>query len=330
MKKAVYIFSNGELKRKQNTIFFTDGSVDKFIPIEDTSEIMLFGEVDFNKKVLDFLAHNQIILHLFNHYGYYFGSFYPREHLNSGMIILKQAEKYLNSTERLKIASAFVEGAVANIMVVISYYINRGKDLQSEKDKILALKEKIKTAVDTEQLMGFEGNARDTYYSAFDKILDNPDFKFEKRSRRPPHNSLNALISFCNSLIYVTALKQIYNTHLDPRIGYLHMPNMRSFSLNLDIAEIYKPIIADRMIFSLINKQMITKADFEEKLGGILLNESGRKKVIEEYDKRLQTTIQHQRLKRNVSYERLIRLECYKLEKHILGEEEYSPYLAKW
>lgn len=330
MKKTIYIFSNGELKRKQNTIFFTDGKVKKFIPVEGTNEIMIFGEVSFNMKVLDFLAKNEIVLNLFNYYGYYFGSFYPRKHLNSGIVILRQAEKYLDEAQRLKLASSFVRGGLANIKIVLTYYINRGKPLEEIRERIDSFYEKAGKASSVEQLMGLEGNAREAYYKGFDLILDNPDFIFEKRSRRPPQNRLNALISFINSMVYVTSLKQIYHTHLDPRIGFLHSPNMRSFSLNLDLAEIFKPIISDRMIFMLINKNIITADDFSKRLGGILLTENGRKKVVAEYDNRLKATIKHKQLSRNVSYERLIRLECYKLEKDIIEGIEYEPFLARW
>jgi len=96
MKKTVYIFSNGELKRKQNTLYFeTEDNKKKYLPVENTGEIQIFGEITINKKLLDFLSQNEIIVHFFNYYGYYSGSFYPREHYNSGEIILKQAEHYL-------------------------------------------------------------------------------------------------------------------------------------------------------------------------------------------------------------------------------------------
>jgi len=93
MKGSIFVFSNGELKRKQNTIYFEgDKGIKKFIPVENTAELHLFGEVTINKKVLEFLSQNEIILHFYNYYGYYVGTYYPREHYNSGFMILKQAE----------------------------------------------------------------------------------------------------------------------------------------------------------------------------------------------------------------------------------------------
>lgn len=119
--------------------------------------------------------------------------------------------------------------------------------------------------------MGLEGNMRNLDHQALDAIVDNPLFTFEKRTRRPPRNHMNTLISFGNSILYTTILSEIYKTHLDPRIGFLHATNFRRFTLNLDIAEIFKPIIVDRTIFTLIGRNQLTEADFESEMGGILL-----------------------------------------------------------
>jgi CRISPR-associated protein Cas1 len=330
LKKTIYIFNDGELKRKDNTLFFETEQGRKFIPIEDVSDFYIFGEVTLNKRFLEFISQKEVVLHFFNYYGYYTGSYYPREHLNSGYVILKQSEHYLDDKKRLTIASKIVEGSIKNMLNVIKYYSNRGKDLTNIEENINLLYSRINGCNDINELMAIEGNVREIYYRGFDIIIDNDDFKFEQRTRRPPKNHLNALISFGNSLLYVLVLGEIYKTHLDPRIGYLHTTNFRRFTLNLDVAEIFKPIIIDRIIFTLISKRMISTDDFESDLGGILLKEKGRKVFIEEFDKRLKTTINHRELGRNVSYRRLVRMELYKLEKHLIGEKEYSPYVSRW
>ena len=120
---------------------------------------------------------------------------------------------------------------------------------------------------------------RETYYRAFDGILSNPDFIFDKRSRRPPKNNLNTLISFGNSILYTVVLSEIYKTHMDPRIGFLHATNFRRFSLNLDVAEIFKPIIIDRLIFTMVGTGMVTGKDFETESGGIILKDKSTKTV---------------------------------------------------
>lgn len=330
MKKTVYITSDGELKRKDNTLYLETKDDKKYLPVENIREIFVLGEITINKRLLEFLTEKEIILHFFNYYGYYVGSYYPREHLNSGYLILKQAEHYLNPDKRLALAKKFVFGAVENIKKVLYYYKNRGKEVDRYLTKIENLFQSLDDCVSTEQLMAIEGNIREQYYHSWDTILDNEDFVFETRTKRPPKNRLNALISFANSLLYTYCLSEIYHTHLDPRIGYLHSTNFRRFTLNLDVAEVFKPVIADRVIFSVINKGIIKPKHFEEKLNGIVLNDRGKELFLKEMEERLQSTFFHKKLKRHVSYRQLIRLELYKIEKHLIGDEEYKPFITSW
>lgn len=330
MKKSLYIFTEGELKRKDNTLFYETEAGKKYLPVEDIKEIMAFGEVTFNKSLLDFVSQKEILIHYFNYYGYYMGTFYPREHLNSGYMILKQAEYYLDPEKRLALARSFVTGAYRNIRQVLKYYENRGRELGELIATIENMAKEIKDCQQIEKLMAIEGHIRECYYQGFDIILDNKDFRFQTRSRRPPKNHLNVLISFGNSIIYTMILSEIYKTHLDPRIGFLHTTNFRRFTLNLDIAEIFKPLIIDRLIFTLIGKKMIDKGDFEQHTGGLLLKEKGKRTFVGELDRKLETTIKIKNLERNVSYRRLLRLELYKLEKHLMGEQKYEPFVASW
>ena len=331
MKQPIYIFSDGRLERKQNTIsFLSKENKRKYIPVESVSELYIFGEIDLNKRILEFLTQNEILIHFFNHYGYYVGSFYPREHYNSGYLILKQAEHYLDMEKRMKLAKAFVKGAVENMKKVLSYYNRRGGELGHVLDAIDRMETSIDKQSSPEELMAIEGNIREMYYGAFEDILKSDDFSFDRRTKRPPQNRLNALISFGNSLMYVLALSEIYRTHLDPRIGFLHATNFRRFTLNLDVAEIFKPVFVDRLIFSLINKRQIQAKHFSKEIDGVLLNKAGHRIFVEEWENKLRTTVNHPKLKRKVSYRTLVRLELYKIEKHLLEEQPYEPYIAKW
>jgi CRISPR-associated protein Cas1 len=331
MKNTIYIFSNGILKRKDNTLFLElENGQKNFIPIENTKEIIIFGEVDINKRFLEFVSQTEIILHFFNYYNYYCGSFYPREHYNSGYMILKQAEFYLDIKKRLNLAKQFVFGSIENILKILKYYNRRSKDLANNINIISEYKNKINNIISVSELMAIEGNIRKNYYSIFDIIINSENINFDKRTKRPPKNEINALISFGNSLIYVYCLSEIYQTHLDPRIGFLHSTNFRRFTLNLDIAEIFKPIIVDRTIFNLFNKNRIKSSDFEKYLNGLILNDNGKKLFINEIENKLKTTIKHHTLNKEVSYRTLIRMELYKLEKHLLGESEYFPFVMDW
>jgi len=330
MKTSVYIFSSGQLERQQNTLRFTGEKGKRFIPVETTSDIHVFGELDLNTRMLQFLTEHHIPLHLYNHYGYYAGSYMPREYYVSGYLTLQQANHYSDPAKRLTLAHAFVLGALQNIEKVLMYYNRRGTNVEETLNAIRAAQPQVSQQQDIEMLMALEGKARMDYYQAWDLILNNADFQFEGRTKRPPLNRVNALISFGNSLLYVACLSEIYRTHLDPRIGFLHTTNYRRYSLNLDLAEIFKPIIVDRVIFTLINKGMLKTDSFEKDTGGIFLKEAARQTFLKAYDERLKETLHMPQLKRHVSYRRLIRMECYKLEKHLIDDEPYVPYVARW
>lgn len=330
MKRDIYIFNSGELKRKDNTLFFESKEGKKYIPVEETAGIWVFSDVTLNNTFLEFASEKEICVHFFNYYGYYTGTYYPREHLNSGFVILKQAEYYLGFNKRLNIAQSIIESAVSNMLVVLRYYKNRVDGLDQG---IKTIEDKYSSIADTnniEELMACEGNIREEYYKNFNHIIKNPDFRFYSRSRRPPLDRINALISFGNSVFYTTVLSEIYQTQLDPRIGYLHSTNTRSFTLNLDVSEIFKPLIVDRAIFTLLNRSIITKDDFSKVFNGIMMNENGRKKFMQEYNNKLGTTINNSELKNPVSYKRIIRMELYKLQKHITEGKEYHGFVARW
>ena len=331
MKETIYIFSTGKLKRKDNTIFFeNEEGKKKFIPIENTKEIFVFGEIELNSKILNLLSQKEIILHYFNYYDYYSGSFYPREHYNSGYMILNQARAYDSHEKRTFLAKKFIEGAIKNTLKIMNYYQRRGRDLEKETKEISSLFQELEKSKNIENAMRIEGKVKEIYFGSFNKIITNKDFKFTSRTRRPPKDRLNAIISFINSLIYTYVLSEIYQTHLDPRIGFLHSTNFRRFSLNLDVAEIFKVVIGDRLLFSLINRNEIKKKDFEKILNGILLNDTGRKKILQKIEERLKQTVKYKKLNKSVSYRRLIRLELYKLEKDLMGESEYRPFVMEW
>ena len=320
-----YIFSNGELKRKDNNIYFND----RALKIEMTSDIYLFGEVTLNTKCLNFLGQNKKAVHFFNYYGFYTGSFYPKESNVSGKLLVKQVEYFQDSEKRVELAREIIKSASDNIFRNLRYYNGRGKDLKNEMEIIKSYQLELDKAQEVNEIMGIEGNIRKVYYSTWSKII-NQEIDFEKRVKRPPDNMINTLISFINSLIYTTCLSEIYKTQLNPTISYLHSPGDRRFSLCLDITEIFKPLIVDRMIFSLLNKNMISEDDFAKDSNFYYLKDKGRKKILEEYEKKLNQTITHKELKREVSYQTLIKLECYKLIKHLLGDKKFDGFKMWW
>lgn len=330
MAKDYFVFSAGRMKRQHHTFYFIDEEGrKKSLPIHQIDNIYVFGKLDMNTDFLEMLNQHEITLHLFNYYGFYSGSFYPRQQKVSGFTKVHQAKHYLEQEKRIALAKHFVQSAIFHMLRNLRQYRKKG-----EVEQIIALmlehQSLLKDATSVQEIMGVEGLVRQHYYSAFNSFLSS-DFAFDERSKRPPKDPLNALISFGNSLCYTKVLAEIYKTHLDPTISFLHEPSTKRFSLSLDLAEIFKPLIVDPVIFTLINKrQLQVKKDFEQIDEMVLLNERGRKKFLQVWAEKLKTTVMHRQLKRKVSYQHFIRLECYKLIKHFIGDQEYKPLRAWW
>lgn len=330
MKKSFYIYNSGDLKRKDNTLQFTTYEGEKKdIPIERISDIYVMSEMSFNTAFINYISQYGIPIHFFNYYSYYNGSYYPRESLLAGQLIVKQVEHYTDYDKRVIIAKKIIEAAADNIYRNLRYYNSRGKDVSNVMKDIDYFRKRIPYTTSITELMGIEGNIRKQYYSAWNTII-NQEINFEKRVMHPPDNMINSLTSYVNSLIYTKVLSEIYHTQLNPTISYLHEPGTRRYSLCLDLSEIFKPLLGDRLIFSLLNRKQITEDSFTKELNFLHLKKEASKLIAEEFEKRVRTTIMHKELEKQVSYQYLIRLEAYKLIKHLIGEKEYSGFKIWW
>ena len=330
MEQSYYIFTSGELHRKDDSLVLINEKGKKDIPIERVYDLYIFSTVSINSTLLSFLSQKGICVHFYNYYDFYIGSFYPKETLVSGSLLVKQVEKYQEYESRLLIAQQIIEAASYNILRNLKYYNSRDKDLKQYIMQIEELRKEIYSTRNISSLMGVEGNIRKVYYESW-KIIIDQDIDFEKRVKRPPDNLVNTLISFMNTIIYTKTLSEIYRTQLNPTISYLHEPSDKRFSLCLDLSEVFKPLIVDRTIFSLLNKNMITENDFYTDDGGYYrMKDSTIKVVVSALENTLTRSIKHKDLNRSVSYKHLIRLEAYKLIKHIIDEKVYEGFKIWW
>lgn len=360
MKRPYYLFSNGRLRRRQNTLLLeraeevrTPGAaVDDdgtpsgaltgervLFPIEHVSELYLFGEVDVNAKLVTFLAQHGVPVHFFDYYGNYTATLFPRACLLSGRLKVAQVQHYLSRRRRLVLARAFVDAALHNILRTLRYYAGRADaaeatEIHAAVTRVEDERSRAGAEAGIPELMAAEGRARDAYYGAWPAILGPrlaDAFPFEQRERRPPSNAVNAVISFGNALCYALCLKQLHRTALDPTVSYLHEPGDRRFSLALDLAEVFKPLLVDRAIFRLLKTGQIQPKHFQPHLGGVYLTDAGRKRFVEHWDERIRRTVHHRRLDRSVSYAHLVRLDAYRLCRHLL-DPQGDPYegLKMW
>jgi CRISPR/Cas system-associated endonuclease Cas1 len=410
MSRNYYVLSTGRLKREAQTLYLETAEGRRAVPIEDVDSLYAFGELDLNTKLLNFLSQRKVPLHVFNYYGYYAGTYCPRDYLHSGFLLVHQVTHYRETEKRMALARELVRGAAHSLSRTLAYYQNRretgvpeseypshedeepdqdgfaeaegspneydesevpeseslqtgdgasesqndleetpedgdpaapfvpliesfapAESVQRAAETIRALSAKIDEAQTPDELRGLEGKMRLSYYSAWRHILrEGEGLDFTRRVRRPPDNIVNALISFGNGMLYAACLTELYRTQLTPTISYLHEPGTRRFSLALDMSEIFKPLIVDRAIFTLLNTRQLQTKHFDQRLNYCYLEEAGRKIYIKAFEEKLQTTLYHRQLKRHVSYKRLIRLECYRLIRHLTDAEPYRAFRAWW
>jgi len=327
MERNIYIFSAGRLKRKDNTLYFENENGEKRpIPVEQTGSIHFFGNVDFNSSLLHLLTQHQICCHLYNYYGFYDGTYWPRKHRVSGFTVVQQSAHVIDAQKRLYLAKCFVQSALHHMVRNLR---RSSESVDPQLHTLQSMEDAINRAASIQELMGAEGTCRKVYYEAWNQMLKN-GMRLDQRNKRPPRDPVNAMISFGNGVMYTAILSELHKTVLDPSVSFLHEPSSRRFSLCLDIAEIFKPLIVDPLVLSLLNNRRIQEKHFETEGEAVYLNEEGRKRFLASFDEKMESTIKHRKLNRNVSYRYLIRLEAYKLIKHFIGDETYKPFKAWW
>jgi CRISPR-associated protein Cas1 len=319
----------GELKRKDNSIAFKNEKGTVYLPIEDTRELYCMNEVSINTKFLDFISKAGIVMHFFNYHGNYSGSYYPKEQLISGDLTIKQSYAYIEN--RLVIAKAIVEAIALNIHELLYHYYRHGKkDLKPLLDRLKQeVPKELERASDIKQILFIEGQIWHRFYDSFEHFLPQ-DFILNKRVKRPPDNPINALISFGNTLLYTKTISAIYQTHLNQSISFLHSPREGRFSLSLDLSEAFKPVVVFKTIFDCVNKKKLQVAKhFDKSVNYALLNETGKKIFIENFENRINETFMHPTLKRKTTYKSALRYDAYKLIKYLLEDKPFKPFLLK-
>lgn len=330
MDRNYHIFSNGRLERHEDTLrLVTEDEEKKHLPVENAEAVFLHGQIEFNTRLISFLDDHGVAAHVFGWNDYYAGSVMPERGQTSGQTVVAQVRAYDDPDHRQKIAAAVVRGSIHNMRTNVVYYDGRAGDFGSALDRLDEAANRVEVGDNVPELMGVEATARRAYYATFGRIL-NDEFEMDGREYNPPPNEVNSLLSFGNSLVYANCVSAIRATALDPAVSFLHEPGERRYSLSLDLADLFKPLLTDRVVFRLVNRRQLTTGDFETDLGACLLTEEGRKTFSKVFEEMLERTVEHPELNRKVSYQYLLRLEAYKLKKHLVAGESYEPFRRWW
>lgn len=326
-KGRIDIISDGVLRQKDLSLFFDTDTRDYTLPVATTDRLNIYSDVVFDTGFLEFAMKNGISINLFDSHGNCVGSFVPSKPLKAPKITHKQLTAYYDPQTRLALAKEFVLASVHNTLLNIRYYNKQRSDegLENAIYKLGKMRAAIKDTESYEMLLTTEAQCRNIYYGCYDTFIKRDGFYFEKRSKRPPENAVNSLISFGNTVLYNHIAYEIEKTALDVRVGYLHATNTRYKSLNLDIAEIFRSLVVDRVVFSLINKsEMIPSHFVTEENGGVYLNEEGKRIFLSGFYAKLDSSLNVRG--ENISYAEIIRREIRKLVHHFRDSEKYVAF----
>ncbi len=326
-RATIEVLSDGILRQKDYSAVFETSVSDRNIPLETTDSINIYSDVIFDSGFLKTALKNQIEINVFEKSGNLLGSFTPFVPLKSPKTTFEQLSAYYDEQRRMNLAKQFVLGSIHNLRLNIRYYNkqNPQKHYEEAINETYEIAKKIRGVTDYTHLLLSEARARETYYSCFDLFITNRDFCFEKRTRKPPKNEINSMISFGNTVLYNIIATEINKSALDVRIGFLHATGNRKQSLNLDIAELFKPLIVDRTIFMLVNKKIIKRCHFDyENNDSVMLNQNGKQIFLRAIYEKMDSAITEKNEK--ADYRQIIKAEIYKLVRCFRENTCYSSF----
>lgn len=340
---TLYVTTQGAWLSKdgENVVVSLEGAERGRVPFHTIGSITCFGRILVSPPLMGACAERGItITHLTGA-----GRFLARvEGPVSGNVLLRRAQYRAadDPTRRDAIVKSVVAGKVLNQRAVVTRAIrdhgtnlpaNAQQQLAQASERLANIVRRLERPLDTDQLRGAEGEAGNAYFGVLDHLVrgEKPLFAFMGRSRRPPLDAINALLSFVYALLTSDARAALETVGLDPAVGYLHTDRPGRPSLALDLVEEFRPFFADRLVLSLVNRRQLSATDFRTlDNGATLLTEDGRKAVLVAYQERKRDEIQHAFLDERITVGLLWFTQAQLLARHLRGDlDAYPPFIWK-
>jgi CRISPR-associated protein Cas1 len=338
---TLYVTTEGARLHKdgENIVAEIDDAERGRVPLHMLGAVVVFGAANISPPLIGALARAGITLVLLDRQG----RFEARvEGPVSGNVLLRRAQ-YRASEQPDEIVRSLITAKIANQRVVLQRALrDHGEEVSAEKRAAVAAtvdrQERILRRVafmneGADAMRGAEGEAANGYFSVFDNLVRSPDsdIRFNGRSRRPPRDPVNALLSFLYTLLTHDCRSAAESVGLDPAVGFLHRDRPGRPSLALDLMEELRPVLADRLALSLINRRQVRSGDFDTRDGGaVLLSEAGRKTVLTAWQERKKVERRHPFLDEMAPLGLVPYLQAQLLARHLRGDlDAYPPWLWK-
>ncbi|ULQ60106.1 type I-C CRISPR-associated endonuclease Cas1c [Brucepastera parasyntrophica] len=334
---TLYVSSQGSYLHRDGETVIVEREREKVLqlPIHTIGGIVCFGNVLCSPYLLGFCAERDVSISFLTEYGKFLAS--VRGPVSGNVLLRRQQYRMADDAEATKaIASNMVSGKLANSRIVL----NRTARDHGEKTDAEALKSaskhigrilnQVASAKHADEVRGFEGHAGAEYFRVFNHLIidQKNDFAFTGRSRRPPLDEVNALLSFVYTLLTHDVRSALETVGLDPSVGFLHRDRPGRPGLALDMMEEFRPVIADRLVLSLINRRQLGKKDFSRAANGaVTMSDSARRTVLTEYQNRKQDEVLHPYIEETVKIGLLFFVQANLLARHIRGDiDGYPPF----
>ncbi len=319
----------------ENVVIKKDDSVAMRLPLHNLENIVCFNYQGVSPALMGACAEHNIGLSFLTPGGKFLARVTGKQRGNV-LLRKKQYEISESDTESAKLAALFLMGKLFNCRKVVDRaardhaMLVDGKALADTSRALKDLLQTVKSTQTVEALMGFEGQAAKIYFGVFNELIlqQQEDFHFEGRSRRPPRDNVNALLSFFYTLLAHESASALETVGLDPYVGFLHQDRPGRPSLALDLMEELRPVIVDRFVLTMINRNQINGSGFTQKeSGGVLMDDETRKKVLSLWQERKREELIHPFLQEKISYGLLPYVQAMLLARHLRGDlEMYPPF----
>ena len=321
-------------KTGERLLVVKENEVLRDVPLIHLGQVVISGNVNLTTPAMQTLLHEGIPVVFLSAYGRYHGALTPQVSRNS-LLRTAQHRVATDAVRCLDLSKAFVRGKLVNMRTMLQRRKWQAPDstdstlepLLANIKAIQAMEKRVDKATDIPELLGLEGNASAAYFGSFNFMLkEEMGFDFQRRSRRPPADATNALLSFAYSLLTADISSAIQIVGLDPYVGYFHQLKYGKPCLALDLMEEFRPIIADSVVITLINNRRIKPEDFTQSHGGWYLKDKSRKAFYAAYETRKNETITHPVFKYKLTFRRAMELQVRLLAKYLTDEiDQYTP-----
>lgn len=322
----------------ENIVVLSDGKEVGRVPAHNIEGIVTFGYTGASPALMGYCASHNISLSFLSKSGRFLASVTGEVR---GNVTLRKTQYRISDDEEksAKIARSMIIGKVYNSRWVLERATRDHPDrvdVDSLKKISAFLQEtlmELKECSDLDSIRGLEGNAASQYFRAFDGLIlrNKESFFFNGRNRRPPLDNVNALLSFVYTLLTGMTSTALSTVGLDPYVGFLHRDRPRRASLALDLMEELRPVMADRFVLTVINKQIVDQNDFVKKENGaVLFTDDGRKKIIEAWQNKKQEKIKHPFLEEKIEWGLIPYVQAMLLARFLRGDmDAYPPFMWK-